>query len=193
MDSSGKPTYYRGDQAAEMCDRSNLVFGFPRTADSVVKTGWRVDGADTTPVEAVEPIECKVIITESKYACEVSEAWVPLVEGVPQPAMVDWLWMGLKFNVLKATDSEYGIDASDPWWYEEAAAMSDENYDEFDEFFYDNLYESDPDMQMTSLGDTCPYANDDYCDEPEYCPEGTDCTDCGTCEAAEGDAAPPPR
>ena len=28
--------------------------------------------------------------------------------------------------------------------YEEAAAMSDESYDEFDEFFYDNLYESPP-------------------------------------------------
>ena len=87
-------------------------------AVSLVSMCSRVRGArniGATPVP-------EVIITESKYACEVSEAWVPLVEGVPQPAMVDWLWMGLKFNVLKATDSEYGIDASDPWWSERVEA-----------------------------------------------------------------------
>merc|ERR1711988_846174 len=35
--------------------------------------------------------------------------------------------------------------------------------------------------------DTCKYANDNMCDEPNFCSTGTDCTDCGNC----GGGTPP--
>jgi len=40
-----------------------------------------------------------------------------------------------------------------------------------------------------SGSDTCQYANDGACDEPQYCRAGTDCTDCGNC----GGSSPPRR
>lgn len=36
--------------------------------------------------------------------------------------------------------------------------------------------------------DSCRYANDGECDEPQYCSTGTDCSDCQTC----GHPPPPP-
>jgi hypothetical protein len=145
-------TYYLGDKAKEMCDKSSGVYTFPRTADNVVRTGFAVDGVDVH--EAPEkPSECKVIITETKYACEVSEAWVPLVNGAPQPATVDWVWVGMQFNVLQTSDSEYGIDASDPSWIEEAAQMSDDDYDAFTHaYFFAASYQSEVDTGTSSGG-----------------------------------------
>ena len=35
--------------------------------------------------------------------------------------------------------------------------------------------------QAPSRDDSCRYANDDECDEPQYCATGTDCSDCGNC------------
>eukprot|EP01050_Picozoa_sp_SAG11_P031403 SAG11_NODE_9744_length_883_cov_4.644133_1_plen_202_part_10 len=32
---------------------------------------------------------------------------------------------------------------------------------------------------------TCPYAHDGECDEPMYCGDGTDCSDCGNCATQE--------
>eukprot|EP01050_Picozoa_sp_SAG11_P013097 SAG11_NODE_1507_length_4776_cov_55.272611_4_plen_244_part_00 len=35
--------------------------------------------------------------------------------------------------------------------------------------------------------DSCPYAHDGECDEPMYCGDGTDCSDCGNCATQEVD------
>ena len=41
------------------------------------------------------------------------------------------------------SDSEYGIDASDPSWIEEAAQMSDDDYDAFKHaYFFAASYQS---------------------------------------------------
>jgi hypothetical protein len=39
-------------------------------------------------------------------------------------------------------------------------------------------------MALTSLAadDSCTWADDGECDEPQWCDDGTDCTDCGTCD-----------
>eukprot|EP01050_Picozoa_sp_SAG11_P030610 SAG11_NODE_9133_length_939_cov_4.560714_1_plen_176_part_01 len=34
---------------------------------------------------------------------------------------------------------------------------------------------------------TCPYAHDGECDEPSYCGDGTDCSDCGNCVMMQGE------
>ena len=40
--------------------------------------------------------------------------------------------------------------------------------------------------------DTCEYANEGACDEPEFCAVGTDCTDCGDCDEPMPTMTPPP-
>ena len=43
-----------------------------------------------------------------------------------------------------------------------------------------NLFDHSTDSSDSSsiCNDSCPYANDGYCDEPGLCAQGTDCTDC---------------
>jgi hypothetical protein len=41
-------------------------------------------------------------------------------------------------------------------------------------------------------GDTCRYAHDGECDEPQFCETGTDCSDCNTCGGKGTACASPP-
>ena len=42
----------------------------------------------------------------------------------------------------------------------------------------------DCDVATGGTDDSCMWSNDGACDEPWYCADGTDCTDCGTCTGA---------
>jgi len=57
-------------------------------------------------------------------------------------------------------------------------------YDSWLELAQANAGEGATVTHVAHRGNTCEYINDDVCDEPKYCTEGTDCKDCGNCDAA---------
>jgi hypothetical protein len=115
-------------------------------------------------------------------------------------------WNEFDWNMFKGDDDDgladdsYDYDYEYAYVYDDAYGYGGVDWDsilewlqsaggsDYDDFMVD-LAQShvDPDgdkVHVARRRNTCEYANDDVCDEPKYCTAGTDCKDCGNCDAA---------